>query len=683
MFFLDLIIPFDCKCHQNKKNKASKIVHISKIYKKLQFLKNSPETENNLNYYIKQAKTIMKLIITLFFPLSNLLNFSNKYNIEEEPFFIEESLNDFKNKIQKLENNELTNDILKLIKALIFDINVFIIILKKYPSLPISEIDLFDVLSNININSRSKLIRIVKQYISDRKIVENSFDDGFKLRRNSKPINNILPIIEKKMILVLLHNSLDEYNLEFRLYNINEINNNNLLLSQNIFIFIPNNARRKSLSHITLQKINSQIILIKYNIHDIEKEIHRLNLSFLEIEYDENNKPINMQLLTEEKYLNISAIKKNIYDLDCFDENKVICTIKKDNRALVFQKNEENEFYLENEIYIDKADYFRKKYCRKNKVLVDTFNKQIIIFYEMNIHSGHYFGINFYNYDYNLKKVINYENITDNWIDKYNIILKVLDKENYIVFYGKIFIISAKYLQIITIYNIIFDFDRVFVLNNSKRIFFILKNHDDHFFIDEKPDTLVIYKFYKNRLLYVGKKNYFNNEVIDIREINEKGDHILVSKRKISFFIRKRISRIFYIKNINNENNLRIKKDYTMFKNKKEIGMYTYPINIYNKKYMHCDCDVCEDCEYCSHWYGYWNSYFNKYGWHFIYRKEDRYWNKIKYNNKKKRRYINFRDLKSNNKFRKNKRKKINFNKYELEDEDDELDNYYDEGYLI
>ena len=98
---------------------------------------------------------------------------------------------------------------------------------------------------------------------------------------------------------------------------------------------------------------------------------------------------------------------------------------------------------------------------------------------------------------------------------------------------------------------------------------------------------------------------------------------------------------------------------------------------------MHCDCEVCEDCEYCSHWYGYWNSYFNKYGWHFIYRKEDRYWNKIKYNNQKKRRYINFRDLKLKNKFRKNKRKKINFKKYELEDEDDELDNYYDEGYLI
>ena len=51
--------------------------------------------------------------------------------IEEEPYFIEECLDEFTKRVQQLENNNISKDILEIIKALILDINIFIIILKK------------------------------------------------------------------------------------------------------------------------------------------------------------------------------------------------------------------------------------------------------------------------------------------------------------------------------------------------------------------------------------------------------------------------------------------------------------------------------------------------------------------------------------------------------------------------
>ena len=103
-------------------------------------------------------------IITLFFPIYiTLLNFSNKTHIEQEPFFIEECLPDFKNMIKKLENNNIRKDVIKKIKNLMLDINTFIIILKKYPSLVIYDcplltridFNLLNVLYYSNIKTRN------------------------------------------------------------------------------------------------------------------------------------------------------------------------------------------------------------------------------------------------------------------------------------------------------------------------------------------------------------------------------------------------------------------------------------------------------------------------------------------------------------------------------------------------
>ena len=582
------------------------------------------------------------------------------------------------------------------------DINTFIIILKKYPSLVIydcplytkNDFNLLNVLYYSNIKTRNNLIETIDEYINKKKIIEKSFDDGYKYSIYSNPIKSILPIIEKELILVLLHNRTKEYHFEFRLYNLYDIGDNNYLLSQEIFIDIPD-VDYVYYSQIKLYKINSRLILIDY----CTNENTHLNLSFLEIEYNENNKPINIKLLSEKKYLNINEIKDSIYSLDCFDENKIIVTTTTENSFFVFKKNDENEFYLDNKTNIQRIDKFKIFQYFENNILVDTFNQQIIFYYEIHEYSKYkdiyvyYLGFHIYDYNYKLKKVIHYKDVTNknNWFANFNIKLKILNKENYIAFYSNVFIIiSAKNLQIITIYKMNHEFHPLFVLSNSNRLFLLLDTRN--LYGRKKKYLLYFYKFYRNRLIYVGKKPYIKDEIIDIREINEKGDHILVKNNKIKFQLskysksRKEISRIFYIKNISNENNLNIKKDYSMldndkYKDEEEETFYYYNDNDdYYGDYIY---DYLDDTYYfyADNCFGcYLNVYFNNSGWHYMERKEDKHKIKIKYNNKKKRKYINFRDLKFKNKCRKNKSKKVNLNKLEIEDE--EIDNYYDEDYL-
>ena len=60
-------------------------------------------------------------------------------------------------------------------------------------------------------------------------------------------------------------------------------------------------------------------------------------------------------------------------------------------------------------------------------------------------------------------------------------------------------------------------------------------------------------------MVYVGKKLMNNNTIIDIKEINDKGEHIIAIKGNIDLeFVTKKFSRLSYVKNINNENDTNI-----------------------------------------------------------------------------------------------------------------------------
>ena len=352
-------------------------------------------------------------ICKMFFHSENLISiYSKKSKIDKEPFLDEKKLEVSIQKIEYLENNEY---ILKTVKALILDINIFMIILKKNPSFVVNEINLLKVLSSDDINSSKKFIEEFKEYIEKIKFVKSSFNDGYLYEMNySRKIIYILPIISKNIILIILENY------EFRIYNnnINDLidnNNDNCICSINLYKQFENICHKIS----CLYNLDNKIILIKSN------DFH---LFFLEIVYDINNKPINMKLLNEEKYNSIFEIEEKIEGLSCIDEDKILFTCDK-NVAQIFKKNDENQFFLYKsfDIKIKKSYQKSKNYC-----LYDKFNKQIIIYYNIYVYNNSNFYLNIYDSkDYEIKKIINFG--MEGWFNS----LKILNKEFLILNFQK------------------------------------------------------------------------------------------------------------------------------------------------------------------------------------------------------------------------------------------------------
>ena len=129
------------------------------------------------------------------------------------------------------------------------------------------------------INTRNQFIQTLKEYLFNIKNIENSFDDTFKYEFSSKTVNYFLPIQDKNIILFLMHNSRNNNDFEFRLYDINDIEDNNFLCLRNFNLLIP---YYKHYCHyaIKLYNIDSKIILIDYfSVYYNEHFIY-----FLEIE---------------------------------------------------------------------------------------------------------------------------------------------------------------------------------------------------------------------------------------------------------------------------------------------------------------------------------------------------------------------------------------------------------------
>ena len=690
LYHLDLIISFNCECKKSKNHKSSKMLHISDLYNNLEFNLNSSNSENKNKKYILMSKHILEKIETLFFPSQlNLFNFSCKSEIEEEPYFMEEYLEEFTKIVKGLKNDDLPNNTLEFIKALILDINIFVIILKKNLAFKINEINLLNVLYQSKINIKYEFIRIVKEYLRNKKIIENSFDDGLKYELNSRLVKFCLILPEKNLILLLLQNSRKKNDFELRIYDINNIKGDNYFCARNLII-VDSEKKYFYKNKIKLYRINPEIILIDYIYYTSWIKHHFF--SFIEIVYDENDKPMNIKLLNEEKYEEIKRGNGFFYALDLLDDNVIIFTTKND-RAFIFKKDEENNFYLDKKIYIEPPDKFDEIInsgnffgINCNNVFADRDNKQIMIYRDCdmipNIYSSiynNYVFIYFYDYDFNLKKIINFEEDSNGPMSE-SYFLTILNKECYLVsYYKKVFLISIKYLEIVTTYNLDFYEQTVFIPNNSNRIIS---------FSGERNVTMCIYKFHRNEIKFVEKKQNINKGLVFGTNVNDKGDHLLITSTNLKINVGgggKKISRIVFIRNINNKSNKNIKKDYSMFKTKKNV----YRGNYINDGYYYYDDyeneHYCEN-EECESWNCYWNNYYNVSGYYFISKKEDQHIKKEKYKNKSKRRYINFRKLKLKEKFRKYNSNKKNLNKYENEDlfEDFEDNSYFDDedGYF-
>ena len=180
----------------------------------------------------------------------------------------------------------------------------------------------------------------------NKSILENAFNDGFKYELNSRPIKSVLPILEKNIIILILYNPKNKKEFEIRLYNINNIRSNNYLYKK--YFSVPMEIKEDIYPNIKLYKIDYQKILLKYKYG-----YQKVYFTFFDIEYNENEKPINIKLINAG---DISRLYNEIYDLNSFDENNIISTVYRNDFIYIFKKSEENEFFLGGKKLIQKSD---------------------------------------------------------------------------------------------------------------------------------------------------------------------------------------------------------------------------------------------------------------------------------------------------------------------------------------
>jgi hypothetical protein len=158
-------------------------------------------------------------------------------------------------------------------------------------------------------------------------------------------------------------------------------------------------------------------------------------------------------------------------------------------------------------------------------IIADKLNQQIILLhsYEYNLLSYNINNQSFYNKKIDVREQ-NFEDYFRDFIRDWSKLFKILNKDTYLLSIDKnaIYLISSKYLEIITEYDLKDDFDKCFILNNMNMIFFSFNNR------------IIIYKFENGELNFYKKKycKYYE-KMIDIKGINEKGDHILAIHKTI------------------------------------------------------------------------------------------------------------------------------------------------------
>lgn len=665
---LDLIISFNCQCDRNKN-----YFHINELYNELKYksvsrivgvllidrrMTKSVKRKNYINFYLSKSKRLLQKTILNYFPTYyNIFSFKNKKYIEEDtaPFFSEEYINEISIKVNELKNDSIPLKILKEIKAFILDINIFNILLKK-GYIYINEIN--NVINSILKKDiiEIKWIKQIKNNIRkikrNEKLINMAKNNG-TLKLHSLNINCIYPIIEKNIIIIAYQ--IDEKEIEFRFYDIYDIQDNNYIYLQKIKLnFEMNNIIEKG---IKIYKIDFQLLLLLFTYN--EGGANYYNIFLVEIKYDKNHKPININLLDEDKYKDIKNIIKKVKDFSIINNDNIIFTTRNSDKVYIFNKNKENQFsykIIEIDRYtsIDDKSELDEKWGSSNKILADEINNQAIIYYSNRLIYKNddiylYAFFNFYDLTtYEFKKVIyltekEKDCLIVNDFERYNS-LNILNEDYYCFFGRKIYLISAKHMEITTVYEKNYNYWDLYVLKNSNRIFLL-----DNIY-------LTIYTFQDKELRLIKKKFIIKENIVEIQEINNKGDYIIVTNS----------SKIYYFKaNINN--NKKIKDNYSILEDVTIIKKENNDDDNDDDEYYFENYEKIEDdFELNPN-----NSLFN-------YEKEDFHFIKKKYKNNNKRKYVNIRNLeliKKLFKYKKYKNKK-NLNKYEKEDYEDNFINY-------
>lgn len=522
---LNLSLAYWCKCDNEKEkiwNKSfipSKNKHLSEIYKRIEYIKHPLQRlneiiEKKISIFTKRIKAFLKGIIMCNMKSNlNLFNFSKKQYIEENeqgiPFFNEEYSEKLVDLVNNLNSSKLEPNILEELKTFILDIHYFVLILKKNPL--ISQKIIFQnvytkysdnlILYDYNIEFQD----LLKQYF---------FKEDCNYHSYNEELIQIFPIIEKNIILLIYTNLIKMYNFIF----------NNFVLTV-----------KAKIGGTKICKINPENLVI----------LGDSKLYFSKMEYDSMNNPIKLY------YFDCIKLPCAIIDFDIVNENNIICIDIMDKIHLL------NIFYHKNNIIynISRTETINYNYYN-NYILADKINKQIVLSSEKITEHQYISVIKFYDIDLTQKKKEFKFKDNTSYICSFNLIkgrkLKYLNSNLYILFfYQKIYLISSKYLEIVSKYvinirksmqEINFLYYNYIILEKSKNIIV----HDKY--------SKFIFKLFNNEIIFDEKSNWlddvYSKEFFNIIEINEQGDFIIIiftsdKKLKLCYINNKKVENIF------------------------------------------------------------------------------------------------------------------------------------------
>ena len=483
----------------------------------------------NISHFISKTKKFVKAIIHCYFKSKfNLFNLSDKKYLDCDNegilFFYDEGNEKLFNTINNLNTSKLSPKDLNDLKNFLLDVHCFILILKKNPYIS-------SQISFQNICFYEQNIKDDERMDYNYKFQQNLKSFFYKTENNCnyffcKKLVQVFPIIEKNLFLLIYIDHIEMYNFE----------------EKKIVLIIKSGIKDSK-----IRKINSEILIIlKNNI-----------LYFVKIKYNLENNPIDLY------YFDSIELENDIEAFDIINEKNIICVddrydahlfnVSYCNDKISYNISKSENIFVYHDINNSITSYMY--YYINNKIIVDKINNQIVffqqeLFREDEVSYYYYWNDNIFIkiYDLNLSLKNKVFKLSGKFIKYYDECshdeCKILNSNLYIIFFrNKIYLISAKYLEILSIYTLskpLRNCNKI-ILEKSERIILYNKRYE------------VIYKLFQNEIIEekIWTPHVYKRAFFDIIEINEKGDFIIVKSIRKNMKSFRKISEESYEMNNN------------------------------------------------------------------------------------------------------------------------------------
>ena len=517
-FIFDINEEIKNYCYNPFKN-----IHINKFFNQIEF-----DKKNNDLFSMPSISRLEYEAISIIESL--LLNFFNyQFNNQTDKFlfhnssFDEEIAERLEKIIQNLHNSNLEEKIERAIKVFILDV-YYLILAKKYfrenksfhyrdksfHDEDKSFQEVFTKKTKTTEKYKEEIIDYFQKYFKEKEIIRSNLDKFIYIPNNATIIDNL----EQKYLLMKCNNIPS-----------NKDNYNNVILYSI--------EKNKVLSSCFATKI------IKININNYIGLDKKNNLISIELKIEPDKNIFNLEASYCFKYLDI----KEIIDFYIIDDYRLICIDKLNNIHLLLKKNYD--------YFIYKTIDPKISLIKNEQILIDKDNGQFAILYiKMNNVFSNFIGaILFYDLELNLKKNILLEDLYDSYKNflsdskESNFpTIKKFNKDLYIIFWKRIYLISVKYLEIINIINNMkYELNcKYFIFSNSEEIFIKYRKKYERY--------LYRYKLIKNELTLF-KKYIFEDKLNDMEEIDNKGNYSILYQDY-------NLWQEYYIKNYKDENYL-------------------------------------------------------------------------------------------------------------------------------